>query len=64
MMTINSEKEFLTALELAKRWRVDEHTVMRWRKQGKRPVFYRINGKILYKVADIEELELAKRQSI
>lgn len=64
MMTTNSDKEFLTALELAKRWRVDEHTVMRWRKQGKPPVFYRINGKILYKVADIEELELAKRQSI
>ena len=50
-------------MELAERWRVHADTVERWRRQGKPPSFYSINGKILYKVAEIEELELAKRQN-
>ena len=62
-MTSDSKKEFLTPNELAERWRVHTDTVERWRRQGKPPSFYSINGKILYKVAEIEELELAKRQN-
>jgi hypothetical protein len=31
--------------------------------EGKPPDYIMINGKILYKLADIEALELAKRQS-
>ena len=52
-MTLDSKDEFITSMELAERWR----------RQGKPPSFYSINGKILYKVAEIEELELAKRQN-
>ena len=33
------------------------------RREGKPPSFYTINGKILYKLAEIEDLESAKRQS-
>ena len=62
-MTSISKDEFITTVELAERWRVHTDTVERWRRQGKPPSFYSINGKILYKLAEIEDLESAKRQS-
>ena len=62
-MTSDSKKEFLTPNELPQRWRVHVNSVERWRREGKPPSFYTINGKILYKLAEIEDLELAKRQS-
>ena len=62
-MTSDSKKEFLTPSELAERWRVHPNSVERWRREGKPPSFYTINGKILYKLAEIEDLESAKRQS-
>ena len=62
-MPLDSKQEFLTPNELAERWRVHVNSVERWRREGKPPSFYTINGKILYKVAEIEDLESAKRQS-
>ena len=62
-MTSTFKKEFLTSQELADRWRVHLDSIHRWRREGKPPSFYSINGKILYKLAEIEDLELAKRQS-
>ena len=62
-MPLDSKKEFLTPNELAERWRVHVNSVERWRREGKPPSFYTINGKILYKLAEIEDLESAKRQS-
>ena len=62
-MTLGSKKEFLTTKELADRWRVTEKSVLKWRKEGKAPPFYTIHNRILYKLADVEELEKAKRQS-
>ena len=62
-MTSDSKKEFLTSQELADRWRVHLDSIHRWRREGKPPSFYSINGKILYKLAEIEDLELAKRKS-
>ena len=59
----SSKKEFLTTKELADRWRVTEKSVLKWRKEGKAPPFYTIHNRILYKLADVEELEEAKRQS-
>ena len=62
---MNSEcnDQFLTAAELADRWRVHVNSVARWRMEGKPPDYHMINGKILYKLADIEALELAKRKT-
>lgn len=62
---MNSEcnDQFLTAAELASRWRVHVNSVARWRMEGKPPDYHMINGKILYKLADIEALELAKRKT-
>lgn len=62
-MTSDFKQEFLTSQELAERWRVHLDSIHRWRREGKPPSFYTINGKILYKLAEIEDLELAKRQS-
>ena len=62
-MTSDSKKEFLTSQELADRWQVHLDSILRWRREGKPPSYYSINGKILYKLAEIEDLELAKRQS-
>ena len=62
-MTSDSKKEFLTSQELADRWQVHLSSILRWRKEGKPPSYYSIHGKILYKLAEIEDLESAKRQS-
>ena len=62
-MTTECNDQFLTPAELAERWRVHVNSVARWRMEGKPPDYITINGKILYKLADIEALELAKRQS-
>ena len=62
-MTTECNDQFLTPAELAKRWRVHVNSVARWRMEGKPPDYIMINGKILYKLAGIEALELAKRQS-
>ena len=62
-MTTECNDQFLTPAELAKRWRIHVNSVERWRREGKPPDIISINGKILYKLADIEALELAKRQS-
>ena len=59
----SSKKEFLTTKELADRWRVTEKSVLKWRKEGKAPPFYTIHNRILYKLADVEELEQAKRKT-
>ena len=59
----SSMKEFLTTKELADRWRVTEKSVLKWRREGKAPPFYTIHNRILYRLADVEELEEAKRQS-
>ena len=62
-MNMECDDQFITPAELAKRWRVHVNSVERWRREGKPPNFISINGKILYKLADIEDLELAKRKS-
>ena len=62
-MNMECDDQFITPTELAKRWRVHVNSVERWRREGKPPNFITINGKILYKLADIEDLELAKRKS-
>ena len=62
-MNMECDDQFITPTELAKRWRVHVNSVERWRREGKPPNFITINGKILYKLADIEALELAKRKS-
>ena len=63
MTSTSNNPVYLTSNELAERWRVSISSVIRWREQGKPTVFYKINGNILYKLADIEDLEKANRKS-
>ena len=62
-MTSDSKEKFLTTTELADRWRVHPNSVERWRRIGIPPSYYTINGKILYKLAEIEDMEKPEHQS-
>jgi hypothetical protein len=45
--------------ELAERWRMSEATLERWRSDRIGPVFLKIRGRVLYRLMDIEEFEVA-----
>ena len=45
--------------ELAERWRMSEATLERWRSDRIGPVFLKIRGRVLYRLSDIEEFEVA-----
>ena len=59
-MTFTEEaKEFFTPAELAARYqgRITVRTLANWRSAGISPPFTKVGGRILYRVADIEEWE-------
>ncbi len=64
MTSTSKNPIYLTSQELADRWRVHLDSIHRWRREGKPPNFYKINGTILYKLAEIEDLEQANRKTI
>ena len=49
----------LSQKELAERWRMSEATLERWRSDRIGPVFLKILGRVLYRLSDIEEFEVA-----
>jgi len=54
-----TSSEFLSDLELADRWHLHRQTLIRWRKAGAGPGFTRINGRVLYPLAEVERYEQA-----
>ena len=42
---------------LAKRWDVSEATLERWRTEGLGPRFLKLQGRVLYRLVDIEAYE-------
>ena len=42
---------------VAKRWDVSEATLERWRSEGIGPVFLKLQGRVLYRLVDIEAYE-------
>lgn len=42
---------------LAKRWNVSEATLERWRCEGIGPIFLKLQGRVLYRLVDIEAYE-------
>ena len=60
---MTSPSEFLTDTQLAERWQMHRKSLIRWRSQRKGPPFIAINGKILYKMADVENYEQANTQA-
>ena len=47
----------LNQRQLADRWDVSEATLERWRTAGIGPVFLKLQGRVLYRVEDIEAFE-------
>ena len=44
---------------LAQRWNVSEATLERWRSEGIGPRFLKLQGRVLYRLVDIEDFESA-----
>jgi len=55
------DEDLLSQEELADRWKLQISTLSQWRWNGQGPYFIKINGKIKYKVSDIESFERSKR---
>ena len=47
----------LNQAELAERWGVSEATLERWRSDGNGPIFLKLQGRVLYRLEDIEAFE-------
>ena len=47
----------LNQRQLADRWDVSEATLERWRTAGIGPVFLKLQGRVLYRVEDVEAYE-------
>lgn len=43
--------------ELARRWKVSPRSLERWRWLGRGPSYLKINGRVLYRIEDIETFE-------
>ena len=50
----------LHQIELADRWHVSPRTLERWRCFGGGPPYLKVNGRILYRLEDIEAFEAAQ----
>jgi predicted site-specific integrase-resolvase len=54
-----NSSEFLTDLQLAERWQLHRQTLIRWRRAGCGPDFMRVEGRVLYPLAAVEQYEKA-----
>ena len=54
---MNDEKKFITAKELAVRWKRSPCTLANQRLAGVGCPYYKISGKVLYDLADVENIE-------
>ena len=51
--------EFLTDQRLVARWQIHRQTLLRWRRQSTGPAYVRIEGRVLYPLAEVEQYEKA-----
>ncbi|MFX1761489.1 helix-turn-helix domain-containing protein [Paraburkholderia sp. A1RI-2L] len=47
----------LNQRDLAERWDISEATLERWRSDGIGPVFMKLQGRVLYRLEDVEAYE-------
>lgn len=47
----------LNQRQLAERWNVSEASLERWRSEGIGPVYLKLQGRVLYRLEDIEAYE-------
>lgn len=50
-------KHCLNQKELARRWALSHRTLERWRYEGTGPAYLKLGGRVLYRLADIEDFE-------
>jgi hypothetical protein len=50
----------LTQVDVARRWRLSERTLERWRWLGKGPRYLKLGGHVAYRLEDIEAYESAQ----
>ena len=53
---------FLNPHELAARWRVSTKTLERWRNDGGGPAYLKLQGRILYRMSEVESFEARQTQ--
>jgi len=53
--------QFLNQVHLARRWHVSPRTLERWRWTGEGPAFFKIGGRVVYRLDDVEAYERARR---
>jgi len=61
-MSDHLEKQYLLTGELAARLRVKAQTLRQWRVTGRGPAFFKLCGRVVYKVSDVEAWEAANRR--
>ena len=54
---------YLTPKQLADRWHTSEATLATWRSRGQGPKATRIEGKVLYALADVETYEADRKDA-
>ena len=53
----------LNQIDLARRWRVSERTLERWRWLREGPQYLKIGGRVVYRLDDIEAFEVARSRA-
>lgn len=54
------EIKHLSQAELAERWATKVATLESWRRKGCGPLYLKLNGRILYRIADVEAFERSR----
>ncbi|MEI4235199.1 helix-turn-helix transcriptional regulator [Roseovarius sp. D22-M7] len=54
-------EHFLNQVHLARRWHISPRTLERWRWTGEGPAYFKIGGRVVYKLADVEAYEGPRR---
>jgi len=50
-------EQFIDQKQLARRWAMSPRTLERWRWLRQGPVYFKLGGKVVYRLADIEGFE-------
>lgn len=54
---MSKNPEYLTPMEVATRFKLSENTLAGWRMKSRGPKYLKLEGKILYKLEDVEKYE-------
>ncbi len=59
---MNNSIQHLNQHDLAKRWRMSQRTLERWRWLGIGPAYLKVGGRVIYRLNDIEAYECNQRK--